>query len=472
MLQHFGRYVSERVSTPCPGNVHPLCSPYQSLTHVRALEPRRFCNVSPSDRRCFASKCSKAGFHSRSSSDQRPLSLAFVSASSLRSSVSPTPRVHQRLGALHRGSDFHPTMMIAQSRARAAALPPPGPFDGFALGDVECPRAQFESGFEDGQAVALRAATSWFPSVTTVNRGSIQSIAPAECDSGRRGLRHRRAGPACRRTRGRSAHSSVRKHPWTSSTTESCSVAFRGTRLTGYEFACVSKTCRSRCSGPDAPSTGVQGLPASSAVWWPLAGAASGPAPAPDARHLVSFGAVNRLTSESASLGEFGSTRLAGLSPRCWVPVAVVAQHVEGQRRSSSRLTESRASRQRVQSALGRPSLSLVKCTRNQLINDIRDLSDAGIWCMSLTDSLELSRPQADASVGSRFGAARVHRHVRSRHTTQGIYCFLCGDRHPQSTDTVSGQAHGRGAVVRVQRISTGGEIAPETGRERTSAPH
>ena len=90
----------ERVSTPCPRNVHPVPAVYQLLTHVRAFESPRICNVSPLDRPYFAPKRSKTGFRSRVSFDRRPLSLHFVSAWSPRLSVSPVRRVHQQLGAL------------------------------------------------------------------------------------------------------------------------------------------------------------------------------------------------------------------------------------------------------------------------------------------------------------------------------------------------------------------------------------
>ena len=97
---------------------------------------------------------------------------------------------------------------------------------------------------------------------------------------------------------------------------------------------------------------------------------------APEARHRVSRGMVTRLTSGSVSPGESGGTRLAGSSPRCWVPVAVAAQHVEGQCRSSSRLPEPRASCPGVQPTLEPPSPSLVEAAENQTLNQLRDLRD------------------------------------------------------------------------------------------------
>ena len=92
----------KRVSTPCLGNVRPFSSVYQPVMHVRPLENRRICNVSPLDRPYFAPKRSKTGFHSRSSLDRRPFfrRLCFVTRVVALSRSPGLPAAWSRLGRL------------------------------------------------------------------------------------------------------------------------------------------------------------------------------------------------------------------------------------------------------------------------------------------------------------------------------------------------------------------------------------
>ena len=120
---------------------------------------------------------SKIGFHSRSSLDRRPFFLRLVSASSLPSSLSPAPRIHQQLGPLL--GRLTPTLPCPSCRLRRVPLLflhlcrlAPS-----RLGDVDCLRAQFGPELEDAQAVELRDACTgvdvpsvWGTSTSTTGR--------------------------------------------------------------------------------------------------------------------------------------------------------------------------------------------------------------------------------------------------------------------------------------------------------------
>ena len=149
---------SERVSTPCPRNVHPFCSGYQSVTHVRVLENRRFCNVSGVDISYFAPECSRTGFHSPSSLDRRLPSPRFISALLRHSRRRPLPF----LGFTSSLVPCSVVLLPPYHDAHAGRVPllflHLRRLAGSRLVDVECPRARFGSEFEDAHAVERQNA--------------------------------------------------------------------------------------------------------------------------------------------------------------------------------------------------------------------------------------------------------------------------------------------------------------------------